>query len=107
MPPADTPTFRCISAAEALALIGAEPTATVFDVRSPSHYRTGHLPGAAHLDQDRVPLWIRKLDKQAPVLIYCYHGNSSKEYAQTFIDFRFTRVFSVDGGYEALAAVAA
>ncbi len=26
--------------------------------------------------------WIRKLDKQTPVLIYCYHGNSSKEYGR-------------------------
>ena len=39
--------------------------------------------------------------KDAPVLIYCYHGNASQEFAQIFSDFRFREVYSLDGGYEA------
>ena len=103
----DVSAFRCISAAEALALIAADPAAAVFDVRDPASFQTSRLPEAAHLDLSRFPLWMRRLDKSTPVVIYCYQGNASKEYAQMFADFRFTRVYSVDGGYEALAAVAA
>ena len=104
---AETSTFRCLSAVEALALIRDEAGVTVFDVRDMPSYQRGHIDGAAHLSEDRLLPWMRRLAKDAPVVIYCYHGNASKTYAQMFIDFRYTRVFSVDGGYEALAAVQA
>jgi rhodanese-related sulfurtransferase len=99
----DKTTFQRIPADQALALIETEPTATVFDVRDAASYQRGHLPTAAHLTQDRMPGWFRKLAKDQPVVIYCYHGNASQEFAQMFIDFRFSKVFSIDGGFEALA----
>lgn len=95
--------FQRISADQALSLIAAEATATVFDVRDAASYQRGHLPTAAHLTQDRMPGWFRKLAKDQPVVIYCYHGNASQEFAQMFVDFRFSKVFSIDGGFEALA----
>ena len=74
----------------------------LFDVRDATAYRNGHIDGAAHLSEDRLLGWMKRIPKDAPVLIYCYHGNASKTYAQMFIDFRYTRVYSVDGGYPAL-----
>lgn len=103
----NTAVFRRISATDALALIAGQAHARVFDVRDPASFQKGHLPEAAHLDQSRFLLWTRKLDKAAPVVIYCYHGNASQVYAQMFADFRFSEVYSVDGGYEALAALTA
>jgi len=50
---------------------------------------------------------MKRLPKDAPVVIYCYHGNASKVFAQMFVDFRYSKVFSVDGGYEPLAAALA
>ncbi|MBS1145410.1 MAG: thiosulfate sulfurtransferase [Proteobacteria bacterium] len=99
--------FSCISASDALSLMRSEAGVTVFDVRDMPSYQKGHVDGAAHLSEDRMVGWMRRLPKELPVVIYCYHGNASKIYAQMFIDFRYTRVFSVDGGYEALAAVLA
>jgi thiosulfate sulfurtransferase len=107
MSPAYPPAFACISGADALALLRAEPNATLFDVRDMASYQKSHVEGAAHLSEDRLPAWMRRLAKEAPVVIYCYHGNASKIFAQMFVDFRHTRVFSVDGGYEALAAALA
>lgn len=101
------PAFACISAADAVALLRAEPNTTIFDVRDMASYQKAHIDGAAHLSEDRLLTWTRRLAKEAPVVIYCYHGNASKIYAQMFVDFRHTRVFSVDGGYEALAATVA
>ena len=57
-------------------------------------YQTGHLAKAANLAMDRIPAWSKRLNKDAPVLVYCYHGNSSQEYAQMLADFRFNRVYS-------------
>lgn len=95
--------FQCLSAVEAAALIRAEPGLQVFDVRDMHSFRQEHLEGAMHLSEDRVPLWVGKLDKAAPVLVYCYHGNASKTFAQMFSDFRFARVYSAEGGYRPLA----
>ena len=84
-----------ISASEALTLL-AQDDATVFDVRDSAAYQAGHLA------MDRIPAWSKRLNKDAPVLVYFYHGNSSQEYAQMLADFRFNRVYSVDGGFAAL-----
>jgi thiosulfate sulfurtransferase len=99
--------YQCIAAAEAAALIRDESNIALFDVRDPADYRQGHVADAAHLSEERLPAWFRRLPKDQAVVIYCYKGNASKAYAQMFADFRFTRVFSVDGGYGPLAAVLA
>jgi rhodanese-related sulfurtransferase len=104
---AEKPAFRCLPANDAAELIRNEPTATVFDVRDMPSYQKAHVEGAAHLSEDRLLAWMRRLPKETPVVIYCYHGNASKVFAQMFIDFRYSRVFSVDGGYEPLAVALA
>lgn len=100
----DKPAFCCLSAHDAAAMIRAEPPAIVFDVRDMASYQKSHVDGAAHLSEDRLLAWMKRLPKDAPVVIYCYKGNASKVYAQMFVDFRYSQVFSVDGGYEPLAA---
>jgi thiosulfate sulfurtransferase len=111
LPPAMTNvekiSFRCLPATEAANLIRNEPTATVFDVRDMASYQKAHVDGAAHLSEDRLLAWMRRLPKDVPVVVYCYQGNASKTFAQMFIDFRYSSVFSVDGGYEALVAALA
>ena len=104
---AEKPTFHCLPASAAAELIRNEPAAAVFDVRDIASYQKAHVEGAAHLSEDRLLAWMRRLAKETPVVIYCYHGNASKTFAQMFIDFRYTRVFSVDGGYEPLAVALA
>ncbi|THF55370.1 ankyrin repeat domain-containing protein [Pseudothauera rhizosphaerae] len=83
---------------------GALPTLALFDVRDARSYAQGHVEGAEHLSDAGFPAAARRLTKDTPVLIYCYHGNASRTWAQTFADFRFAEVWSVDGGYDALAA---
>ncbi len=99
--------FQCLAANAAAVLIRSEANVTVFDVRDMASYQKAHVDGAAHLSEDRMMAWMKRLAKDAPVLIYCYKGNASKTFAQMFSDFRFVRVFSVDGGYEPLAAALA
>ena len=101
---AEKTSFRCISASEAISLMRGEPPAIIFDVRDMASYQKAHVEGAAHLSEDRLLAWMKRLPKDAPVVIYCYHGNASKVFAQMFVDFRYSNVFSVDGGYEPLAA---
>lgn len=96
--------FQCITAAQAAELIRSQAGLTIFDVRDPASYQKAHVASAAHLTEQRLSAWLSRLDKDSPILVYCYHGNATKIYAQMFADFRFSRVYSVDGGYQPLAA---
>ncbi|CCE01173.1 ankyrin repeat domain-containing protein [Bradyrhizobium sp. STM 3809] len=72
-----------------------------FDVRDQASFNAGHLAGAQHLTQRNVSELIAGTTRRTPILIYCYHGHASQEYARTFSDFGFAEVYSLDGGYEA------
>jgi uncharacterized protein len=99
--------FERIDAATAADLIHhARQTASplaLFDVRDRASYERAHVAGAEHLTEAGLGGVLRRVARDVPVLIYCYHGNASQVYAEMFCDFRFARVYSVDGGYEPLA----
>jgi len=103
MPVAEPVSYQRISPAHAANLIRSEEGLAIFDVRDLASYRLGHIDAAAHLAEDRFLAWTKRLDQEQPLLIYCYKGNASQTFAQMFCDFRFRRVFSVDGGYQPLA----
>jgi rhodanese-related sulfurtransferase len=74
-------------------------TCIVVDIRDEQSYRQGHLPRAVRFN-NRIFHQIRKQEQhQIPILVYCYHGISSKDVAQIFSDFGCTNVYSLEGGY--------
>jgi len=75
----------------------------LFDSRDAASYAKAHIRGADHLTERDFGQAVANLPKTVPVMIYCYHGNASQVYAGMFADFRYQEVYSVDGGYEALA----
>jgi rhodanese-related sulfurtransferase len=81
---------------------GIKPLA-LFDSRDMASYEKSHIKGTDHLTERGFGEVIASLPKNIPVMIYCYHGNASQIYASMFADFQFSEVYSVDGGYEALA----
>lgn len=92
--------FRCIGVEEAGAIV-AEGKALLLDVRDANSYGAGHVEGARNITFSGLSEIIGGASKSAPVLIYCYHGHASREYAQTLSDFGFADVMSLDGGFEA------
>ena len=101
---AATAMFERISVAEAQALIAAE-ACHVVDIRDAQSYAEAHVPEASHLDGNTVDEFVATGDRERPLVIYCYHGNSSQSAAQYFAGQNFKRVFSVDGGFEAWRAL--
>lgn len=99
--------YQRIAPADAARLLRAEARPVLFDVRDLASYQAGHIDGAMHLTEQRLVPWFGRQAKDQPVLIYCYKGNASQAYAQMFVDFRFSQVYSVDGGYAPLAAALA
>lgn len=91
--------FRRIGLDEARPLLRRDDVA-VFDVRDAASFARGSIEGARRISMANLSAVIGAMPKAAPVLIYCYRGNASQDYAQIFSDFGFSEVYSLDGGYE-------
>jgi thiosulfate sulfurtransferase len=78
-----------------------EKTSTFVDVRDAGSYQSAHIPGALHLSDQNVQEFVQNSDKEKPVVVYCYHGNSSLGAAAYFIESGFRNVVSMSGGFEA------
>lgn len=92
--------YQCISVLEAKDIIN-EHQPSIVDVRNAADYESGHIDGAIHLDNSTLFDRLNQLDRSKPLIIYCYHGNSSKEAADLFSQYGFTDVYSMNGGYHA------
>ena len=77
-----------------------ESGAQVVDIRDPQSYAMGHISGARHIDNYSVADFIREADMDAPLVVVCYHGNSSQSAAAYFVQQGFSEVYSLDGGFE-------
>jgi rhodanese-related sulfurtransferase len=92
--------FRRVSASEAEALLKSGKV-SVLDTRDPAAFARERIEGAALLGSANLDAVIRGAPKGQPVLIYCYRGNASQVYAQTFVDFGFREVYDLIGGFDA------
>jgi len=79
--------------------------ATVFiDVRDGGSYRQGHIPSATHIGDHNIADFVERSDKSEPVIVYCYHGNSSLGGAAHLLSQGFEEVYSMSGGFSAWGA---
>ena len=90
--------FKRISPQDAQAL--REKGAVVVDIRDPQVYAELHISGAKHLDNHSIADFIRAADLDAPLIVACYHGNSSQSAAAYLVSQGFSDVYSLDGGFE-------
>ena len=91
--------FERISIDQAEQLIQAE-NVSLFDIRDPESYAAGHIENAIQVGNHNIESIVAATNKQQPLIIYCYHGNSSQGAADYFSSLGFERCYSVDGGYE-------
>jgi len=92
--------FQRIDAERAETLF-ARSDLVVLDVRDAGSFDQSHIDGAQHVTSANLSAVLGATARTRPILIYCYHGNASREYAQIFSDFGFAEIYSLDGGYEA------
>lgn len=76
----------------------------VIDIRDLKSYQEGKLPGAIRFDERTIMRMRKTEQRHYPILIYCYHGNSSKEIASLLCALGFTTVYNLEGGYAAWCA---
>ena len=74
--------------------------AQLVDIRDPQSFDFGHIPGAIRLDNDNLADFVANANQQAPLIVCCYHGNSSQGAAAYLVGQGFSDVYSLDGGFE-------
>jgi molybdopterin/thiamine biosynthesis adenylyltransferase/rhodanese-related sulfurtransferase len=93
-----------ISAADAAATAGRDPSTVLVDVREPFEWDIVHVDGARHVPLRDLPARLRELDGHADVLVYCHHGTRSRQAVELLRAAGFSKVRSVRGGIDAWAA---
>lgn len=91
--------FKRINKESAIEKLANEKT-ILFDIRDGESYDAGHISQAIHLTQNDLDSILGVTPKDSPILIMCYHGNSSQNVAAYFGQHGFKDVYSIDGGYE-------
>lgn len=91
--------YKCISIEEAEEIIKSEEV-TLLDIRDDGSFLAGNVKDSVNVSDENVDDIVKNSDKENPVIIYCYHGNSSKGAAEYFYNMGFKKSYSVDGGFE-------
>ena len=90
--------FKRIPPEQAQAL--REQGAVVVDIRDPQSFANGHISGSRHLANHSLPDFIAQADFDQPLIVACYHGNSSQSAAAYLAHQGFSEVYSLNGGFE-------
>ncbi|WP_417505328.1 thiosulfate sulfurtransferase GlpE [Marinomonas gallaica] len=96
-------TYSCIDINDALPLL--ENDAVVVDIRDTASFEASHMNTAISLNNDNVQAFIASTNKDVPVIVCCYHGNSSKGAAEFLASQGFRNVYSLNGGFSQWSAM--
>jgi thiosulfate sulfurtransferase len=72
---------------------------TIFDTRDGRSYSLGHMEGAKQISDTEIKRLIVRKQRKQPVLVYCYHGNSSKDICSLLSSIGFSNVNNLSGGW--------
>ena len=91
--------FTRISCADANAMINAKEV-NIVDIRDLNAFNGGHIIDAEHLDNHSLAAFVNDTEQDVPLIVCCYHGNSSQSAAAYMAEKGFEEVYSLDGGYD-------
>ena len=74
--------------------------ATIVDVRDAAAYQQAHIENAVLVNEENINSFLEQVDKNKPLICYCYHGFSSQSAAGFFKSKGFSDVYSMRGGFE-------
>lgn len=73
---------------------------TFLDIRRSTDRAVGAIPGSEALSDANIDDFVRATPKDQPLVIYCYHGISSRGATAYLVENGFTDVKSLRGGFE-------
>jgi hydroxyacylglutathione hydrolase len=87
-----------VTAPELAQRLAREPEIVVLDVREPSEWEEGHIPGARHVPMRQVAERLPELPRDRPLAVLCAGGARSGLVASLLLARSFTGVLNVWGG---------
>jgi rhodanese-related sulfurtransferase len=78
-----------------------ESGAVLLDVREPSEWNAGHVPGAEHIPLGELAARVDELPADTEILVICRSGNRSQQGRDILAAAGIERVTSVNGGVRA------
>ncbi|PYE31560.1 thiosulfate sulfurtransferase [Idiomarina fontislapidosi] len=96
-----TQSVRHIALSEAHQAWASDKPPLFVDIRDPQSFHAGHIPTAQPLNNDNISEFLANTDKDAQVIVVCYHGISSQQAALVLEAQGLTHVSSMDGGFTA------
>ena len=73
----------------------------LIDVRQPTEFAQGHIPGAKLIPLGDLTARLNDIDRSNPTILYCRSGNRSSAAAGILLDAGVSDVASMDGGMAA------
>ncbi len=94
-------TYNEISVDQAYAILSADGSVFLLDVRSQDEYEEGHIPGAYLIPHTEIAQRKAELpaDLSAPVVVYCLAGYRSAQASSVLSDLGYSNVSNVAGGF--------
>lgn len=74
----------------------------ILDQRDPATRAMGELPGAQSVTDLLIGQLVRRRRASPAVLVYCYHGNQSRELCSFLSQLGLPQVYNLAGGWDAL-----
>jgi phage shock protein E len=81
-----------------------DKSVVMLDVREPSEYQAGHIPGIKLLPMGEVANRLSEIPKDKPVIVTCHSGNRSGQVAKYLRDQGYTNIHNMSGGIAAWEA---
>lgn len=73
----------------------------VLDVRQDDEWADGHIPGAVHVENGRLPWDDLPLPRDRPIVVHCHSGNRSSSGISVLLRRGYKDVSMLDGGFAA------
>lgn len=81
-----------------------ERGALLLDVRQPEELELARIAGALHIPMNDIPVRLRELPADRPIVVFCHKGARSYGVAGYLMHCGYSDVASLDGGIDAWAA---
>jgi rhodanese-related sulfurtransferase len=94
--------IKVVSAEDVKAAIEKKEKVVILDVRDPSEYAAGHLPGAVNVSRGTLEfgIWGKVSDQNAKMYVYCKTAGRSALATKTLNDLGYKNAVLMDAQFE-------
>ena len=94
------PSVPTVTVADLAAVLAADPSTPLVDVREPHEYAAGHVPGSVLIPMSVLPVRVEEIPRDRTVYVVCQVGGRSGQVAAWLAPQGFD-VVNVAGGTQA------